>query len=96
MRIVAYTELIIFMRVVFGALLFKNSFTVPLFYAHFIRQRYMQSAFTRNAISVADARILELVRRFGNPVVEDVWGKARDLVGRWGAFPAQAGGDARD
>lgn len=94
MRIVAYTELIIFLRVVLGALFFKNSFTVPLFYAHFIRQRYMQSAFTRNAISVADARILDLLHRLGNPAVEDVWGKVRDLVGRWGASPVQTGGDA--
>ncbi|KAL4068334.1 hypothetical protein V8B97DRAFT_1974988 [Scleroderma yunnanense] len=92
MRVVAYAELLIFMRVLFGALLFKNSFVAPLVYAHFIRQRYFQSAFTRDAIATADARIGELVHRSGNPVVADVWGKARDLVGRWATFPAPAGG----
>lgn len=94
MRVVAYAELAIFIRVVLGALLFKNSFTAPLIYAHFIRQRYVQSAFTRDAIAVTDARILDLARRTGNPVVEDVWGRVTDAIRRWGAFPGQGGGDA--
>ncbi|KAI6005095.1 hypothetical protein F5J12DRAFT_834681 [Pisolithus orientalis] len=95
MRVVAYAELAILVRVVFGAIFFKNSFIAPLVFLHFLRQRYYQSAFTRDAIAVTDARVTELVRRSGNPVVAEVWDKARELFARWAAGPIQAAGATR-
>lgn len=49
MRFVAYSEVAIFARVLFGALLFRNSLLAPLFYAHFLRLRFYMSSFTRGA-----------------------------------------------
>jgi transmembrane protein 33 len=49
MRFVAYSEVAIFARVLFGAVLFKNSLLAPLFYAHFLRLRFYMSSFTRGA-----------------------------------------------
>lgn len=49
MRFVAYSEVAIFARVLFGALMFKNSLLAPLFYAHFLRLRFYMSSFTRGA-----------------------------------------------
>ncbi|KIO02410.1 hypothetical protein M404DRAFT_16115 [Pisolithus tinctorius Marx 270] len=95
MRVVAYAELAILVRVVFGVIFFKNSFIAPLVFLHFLRQRYYQSAFTRDAIAVTDGRVTELVRRSGNPVVAEVWDKARELFARWAAGPIQAAGATR-
>lgn len=85
MRVVAFAELFIFLRVAFGALLFRNSLMAPLIYAHFLRQRYYQSAFTREAVSYADGRISGAL---GNPAVPPavgtVWGKAREFAIKWG------------
>ncbi|KAH8992025.1 hypothetical protein EDB92DRAFT_1934937 [Lactarius akahatsu] len=50
MRIVAYTEIFILVRVIVGAIMFRNSFLTPIIYAHFVRMRFFQSAFTREAI----------------------------------------------
>jgi len=98
MRIVAYSELVIFVRVLFGAILFrKNSLLAPLVYAHFLRQRYYQSAFTRGAVAAAETHISDLVHRVDKPAVDEVWSKAKELIGRWAAAPMQpAGGAARD
>ncbi|PWN49655.1 hypothetical protein IE53DRAFT_317244, partial [Violaceomyces palustris] len=49
MKFVAYAEVAIFARVLFGALLFRNSLLAPLFYAHFLRLRFYMSSFTRAA-----------------------------------------------
>lgn len=85
MRVVAFTELFIFLRVAFGALLFRNSLMAPLIYAHFLRQRYYQSAFTREAVSYADGRIsATLASPAVPPVVGTVWGKAREFTIKWG------------
>ncbi|KAF8139954.1 hypothetical protein EV363DRAFT_1579403 [Boletus edulis] len=86
MRVVAFAELLIFLRVAFGAIMFRNSLIAPLIYAHFLRQRYFQSAFTREAVSYADGRIsAALVNPIVPPVVGNVWGKAREFVTRWAA-----------
>lgn len=84
MRIVAYTELAVLIWVILGALTFRNSLVAPLGYAHFIRQRYHQSAFTRAAFANADATMTQLVVRMGSPLVTDVWDKARVLIERYG------------
>ncbi|KAH7921953.1 hypothetical protein BV22DRAFT_690356 [Leucogyrophana mollusca] len=98
MRLVAFTELLIFVRVLLGAVTFRNSLLSPLVYGHFLRQRYYQSAFTRDAIALADARISGLVNRPGNPpMLINVWAKARELTGRWAGgtiAPQQPAGGA--
>ncbi|KAG9314641.1 P-loop containing nucleoside triphosphate hydrolase protein [Chiua virens] len=84
MRVVAFAELVIFLRVAVGAVLLRNSLVAPVIYAHFLRQRYYQSAFTREAVTYADGRITATL---GNPamppVVGSVWGKARDVTIKW-------------
>lgn len=84
MRVVAFAELVIFLRVAFGALLLRNSLIAPLIYAHFLRLRFYQSAFTREAVSYADGRISATL---GNPavppVVGSVWGKVREFTIKW-------------
>ncbi|WFD06134.1 Transmembrane nucleoporin [Malassezia vespertilionis] len=49
MRFVSYAEVVIFMRVLIGALVFRNSLLAPLLYAHFLRLRFYMSSFTRAA-----------------------------------------------
>lgn len=84
MKVVAYIELIILARTLLGAITFQSSLIAPIVYAHFLRQRYYQSSFTRDAVGVADARITGLARREGiPPVVDQVWEKARGLIGKW-------------
>ena len=84
MRIVAFIELAIMARVFFGALLFRNSLLMPLFYAHFLRQRYYQSHFTRLACSFVKSRVDDFVRRPGqNPTIVQVWDKFTMIVERW-------------
>ena len=84
MKLVAFIELAILLRVIIGALLFQNSLLSPIIYAHFIRQRYYQSAFTRTAIAVVHGYIDTFVRKPGNPpMVVTVWDKFNMLVSRW-------------
>lgn len=100
MKAVAYTELLIMLRIFLGAITFQNSLLSPIFYAHFLRQRYYQSAFTRDAIGMVDSRIEAYVRKEGAPpMAVMVWDKLKMVLGRWagstlapaGAAPAAAG-----
>ncbi|TFK41372.1 hypothetical protein BDQ12DRAFT_626785 [Crucibulum laeve] len=84
MRVVAFTELAIFLRVFLGAITFQNALLSPIIYAHFLRQRYYQSAFTREAFGTADARIEGFIRKPGNPpVLLQVWAQGKTLLSRW-------------
>jgi hypothetical protein len=84
MKIVAYIELLILARVLIGAVTLQTSIIAPIVFAHFLRQRYYQSSFTRDAIAAADVKIGETVRREGlPPAVGQVWEKARGLIGKW-------------
>jgi hypothetical protein len=84
MKAVAYTELLIMLRMALGAITFQNSFMSPIFYAHFLRQRYYQSVFTREAVAFVDGRIEQYVRKEGvPPVAVQIWEKFKMLVGRW-------------
>jgi len=84
MKFVALVELIIFVRVLVGALTFQNSLLSPIIYAHFLRQRYYQSPFSRDAIVMVSTRVEQFVRRPGNPpIVVSVWEKGQMLVQRW-------------
>lgn len=84
MKVVAFTEILIFFRVTLGAITFQNSLLAPVVFAHFLRQRYYQSAFTRDAIVTSTALAERYVRRPGNPpVVVNVWEKGKLFVQRW-------------
>ena len=85
MKFVALVELFIFVRVLLGALTFQNSLLSPIIYAHFLRQRYYQSPFSRDAIIKVSSQVEHIVRRPGNPpMVVTVWEKGQMLVQRWG------------
>ncbi|KAF5368489.1 hypothetical protein D9758_002356 [Tetrapyrgos nigripes] len=93
MKAVAYTELVILVRIVLGALLLQNSLLSPIVYAHFMRQRWYQSSFTREAVAVTTHRIDDVLAKQGNPTFVGIWGQAKGLVARWGGSniaPAQA------
>jgi hypothetical protein len=90
MKAVAYIELFIFIRVVLGALTLQTSLIAPIIYAHFLRQRYFQSAFTREALSATTARVDGLIKKPSNPpVLVNVWEKAQMLVQRWAGVVLQ-------
>ncbi|KAH8100535.1 hypothetical protein BXZ70DRAFT_1008033 [Cristinia sonorae] len=99
MKLVAFIELGILLRVVLGAITFQNSLLTPLFYAHFVRQRFYQSAFTRTAVSVVYGYIDNFVRKPGNPPVAiNIWDKFTMVVSRWAGStlaPQQPAGGAR-
>ncbi|KAH8835369.1 hypothetical protein DL96DRAFT_1573923 [Flagelloscypha sp. PMI_526] len=96
MKAVAYAELVILARVVFGAFLLQNSLLTPVVYVHFLRQRWYQSAFTREAVIAVYTKIDGFVRQPGKPpVLLTVWSKATALVQRWaGPGTAAAPGPA--
>lgn len=93
MKVVAYTELVILVRVIFGAIFRQNSLLAPLIYVHFLRMRYYQSAFTRSAVDDLHKQIDTRVRAPGiPPAVAQGWGTVNMLVGRWAGMtlaPAQ-------
>ena len=84
MRVVAYAELLIFVRVVLGALTFQNSLLAPIVYAHFLRLRFYMSKFTQRAVGHVTSLIDGYARKQGTPpVVLQVWEKVQMLVSRW-------------
>jgi transmembrane protein 33 len=90
MKAVAYTEILILGRVVLGALILRNSLLTPLIYAHFLRMRYYQSAFTREAVSGIQKRIDTRVAQPGTPpVAVQVWGTTKMVIGRWAGATLQ-------
>ena len=84
MKVVAYVEILILARVIVGAILLRNSFITPIFYAHFIRMRFFQSAFTREAIIKVTYKIDDYVNGPDiPPAVKQGWGTVQSLIGRW-------------
>ncbi|TFK76856.1 hypothetical protein BDN72DRAFT_830023 [Pluteus cervinus] len=84
MNVVAYAEVVIFLRVILGAVTFRNSFAMPIIFAHFLRQRYYQSAFTRHAFSVVDDQINRQIASAGNPPwAVSGYSNTRMLLTRW-------------
>jgi hypothetical protein len=91
MRAVAYIELIVLARVVLGAFLLQNSLLSPIIFAHFLRQRYYQSIFTRDAVLDTSRRIDGITQKPGvPPVAGHVWARVKDMVGRWGGTTLQS------
>ena len=84
MKAVAYTELLIMLRVFLGAITFQNSLLSPVFYAHFLRARWYQSKFTQGAITQLNFRIESYVRSPGAaPMLVQVYDKVKVAVSRW-------------
>jgi hypothetical protein len=84
MKIVAFTEIIILIRVIVGAIMLRNSFLTPIIYAHFVRMRFFQSAFTREAIIAVTVKIDGYANRPDMPpVVKQGWVTFQGLIGRW-------------
>ena len=84
MKAVAFVEVIIMFRVLLGALTFRNSFLTPLFYAHFLRQRYFQSDFTKAAIGAINKRVEEYVRKPGAPpALATGWDNFKLVLTKW-------------
>ncbi|SPC64854.1 related to POM33 - transmembrane nucleoporin involved in nuclear pore complex distribution [Ustilago sp. UG-2017b] len=84
MRFVAYAEVAIFARVLFGAFLFRNSLMAPLFYAHFLRLRFYMSSFTRAAFQHVKT-ILDGYTQHQScpPVVRKAYLTLTDLISRY-------------
>ncbi|GJN88219.1 hypothetical protein Rhopal_001184-T1 [Rhodotorula paludigena] len=58
MLFVAYVEVVlVFGRILLGAITFQNSLLAPLFFAHFLRLRYYLSPPTRTAFSWVSAQV---------------------------------------
>lgn len=84
MRAVAFTELLIMARVTLGALTWRLALFAPVIYAHFLRQRWYQSKFTREAVAYVHTKILAFVSSPGRPpVLAQVYTQIVGLVGRW-------------
>ena len=84
MKVVAYTEIFILIRVILGAIMLRNSFLTPIIYAHFVRMRFFQSAFTREAIIAATVKIDGYANRPDMPpIVKQGWVTFQGLIGRW-------------
>ncbi|KDN53173.1 hypothetical protein K437DRAFT_253501 [Tilletiaria anomala UBC 951] len=84
MRFVAYSEVFIFLRLLGGAMILRNSLISPLLYAHFLRLRFYMSSFTRQAFThVGD--LLDQATKDNRcpPAVRRGYLTARDLVSRY-------------
>lgn len=84
MKAVAFMELVILLRVLVGAITFQNSLLSPILYVHFLRQRWYQSQFTRDAVAYSTGRIEATIAGQQNPTLMRIWGQGKSLVQRWG------------
>jgi len=83
MKVVAYTELAIMARLIVGIILRRNSFGAPIFFAHFLRQRYYQSPFTRETTKRVTLFIDgQIVPRLP-PIVGGGWRQVKNLLAKW-------------
>lgn len=84
MRFVSYAEVAIFVRVLLGALFFRNSLLAPLLYAHFLRLRFYMSSFTRAAFQHVRSELDSLTQNPSCPqVVRNGYLMLTDLVTRY-------------
>ncbi|KAE8216713.1 hypothetical protein CF327_g191 [Tilletia walkeri] len=84
MVFVAYAEVLILVRVLVGALIFRNSFLLPLAYAHFLRLRFYMSTFTRASIQRCKAELDAYAHHQACPeVVRKVYLLLTDVISRY-------------
>jgi len=82
MKVVAYTEFAILIRIILGSITFRN-LVAPVFYAYFLRQRYYQSVFTRNVFAQATTYLDFFVAKANNAYVSLIYGKVKALITQW-------------
>lgn len=96
MYLTAFAEFLILFRVIIGAVTFQNSFLTPILYAHFIRQRYYQSPFTRYAAG----EVRKAIDKYGaiHPMTLQIWESSKRAISAWVGNtiePNSAAGGAR-
>jgi len=95
MRCVAWTELLVMVRVTVGAVIgvlpyisrlpIKTSLFAPLVFAHFLRLRYYHSAFTRQVVQASDVSISRyLSAPNADPKMKRMFESVRALIIKWG------------
>ncbi|WFD00424.1 hypothetical protein MYAM1_003173 [Malassezia yamatoensis] len=84
MRFVSYAEVVIFVRVLLGAIVLRNSLLAPLLYAHFLRLRFYMSSFTRAAFQHVRSELDSIVQHPSCPsAVRKAYLMLTDLVTRY-------------
>ncbi|KAK4052198.1 Transmembrane nucleoporin [Microbotryomycetes sp. JL201] len=93
MLFVSFVEVVlVFGRILIGAITFQNSFLAPLFYAHFLRLRYYLSPPTRQAFGWVSAQIDHLINNPSCPApVKKGVSTVRDLIIRYSESVLQVG-----
>ncbi|KAF3191135.1 hypothetical protein TWF106_001271 [Orbilia oligospora] len=85
MAVVANLELALWIRLLFGCLIFANSWILLIIYTAFLRIRVSQSPFVRQALHQAEAIIDGLVADpRAPPALRNVWASAKDGVRKFG------------
>ncbi|KAK6350408.1 hypothetical protein TWF718_003600 [Orbilia javanica] len=85
MAVVANLELGLWIRLLFGCLIFANSWILLIIYTAFLRIRVSQSPFVRQALHQAEAIIDGLVAdQRAPPALRNVWASAKDGVRKFG------------
>lgn len=89
MKLVSKVEVILIgTRVLVGAFMFQNSFTVLIFYAFFIRYRYFTSAFTRQTFAHITINIDHLIVDSRVPdSIRNAWTVTKQLIKSYVARP---------
>lgn len=85
MAIVANLEIALFFRLLFGGLVFMNSFILVIIYAAFLRIRFGQSPFVRQALATTESKIDGLVAdQRVPPAARGVWANVKDGIRKIG------------
>ncbi|KAK4049780.1 Transmembrane nucleoporin [Microbotryomycetes sp. JL221] len=97
MLFVSFIEVVlVFGRILLGAITFQNSFLAPLFYAHFLRLRYYLSPPTRQAFGWVSAQIDHGINSPNCPTpVKKGVSTVRDLIIRYSQSVLQVGGQGQ-
>ncbi|CAO1632871.1 unnamed protein product [Parajaminaea phylloscopi] len=84
MKLVSYSEVVLFVRLLLGAVLLRNSLLAPLIFAHFLRLRFFLSSFTRSAWQSVGASLdRQTSRPECPPVVRRAYLTVVDLISRY-------------
>lgn len=84
MRFVSYSEVAIFVRLLVGAILLRNSLLAPLIFAHFLRLRFYMSSFTRASWQAVGGQLDAWTQRSEcPPVVRRAYLTLMDLLSRY-------------
>lgn len=85
MAVVANLELALWVRLLFGCLIFANSWILLIIYTAFLRIRVSQSPFVRQALHQAEAIVDGLVADpRAPPALRNIWASTKDGVKKFG------------